>query len=230
LHLGRAVPTNILRDWLPLPRLARITATSEDPAHPVISAFGARGERGWQAERVGPQLISVRFREPMALGRVRLVFDEDQRERTQEFTLACGLFHGGQRELARQQFTFSPSGATRQIEEFVVDADGVTELMLRIVPDISHARVLATLSECRVAARAPSAAARAGQAEAEPRGDALGRIVQAYRELPGLSLTRPQACLLFELEPGHFDGLLGELVGRGILRENERGQVLRATP
>ena len=39
-------------------------------------------------------------------------------------------------EIVRQQYTFGPPGTAREIEEYAVDADGVTALELRIVPDI----------------------------------------------------------------------------------------------
>ena len=46
---------------------------------------------------------------------------------------------GGYREILRQQYTFSPPGATREVEDYVVNLHGVTVLELRIVPDIAGA-------------------------------------------------------------------------------------------
>ena len=216
------------RDWLPLPRLARISATSEDADHPVLAAFGASNERGWKADGVGPQVIRIRFREPLPVARIRLVFDEDQAERTQEFTLSCVFPQGREREIVRQQFTFSPAGARRQVEEFVVDGDAVTEVILRIVPDISERRVFATLRECRIAVRGGARASLPAHAADETSTDAADRILRAYRELPGLSLTRRQACVLFDLDPAQCEAVIGDVTARGALQENERGQLIWA--
>jgi hypothetical protein len=172
-------------------------------------------------------VLTVRFREPIPIGRIRLVFDEHERSRTQEFTLSCTSPRGDSREIARQQFTFSPGGATRQVEEYAVEADAV-EVTLRITPDITDGAALASLTECRISAR--TRVVSAGLSGGEPLGlrGAVERMLQAYREMPGLSLTRGQACLLFDIEPEQCDAAVMELDGQGAVRENDRGQIVRA--
>ncbi len=55
------------------------------------------------------------------------------------------------REILRQQYTFSPPGATREVEDYVVNLHGVTVLELRIVPDISRGDARASLILLRLA-------------------------------------------------------------------------------
>src|SRR4029077_10984405 len=110
------------RAWLPLDALARIDATSDRNRPPLASVLGGTDERDWMASAPGEQLITVRFHAPQDVHRVRLVFVERERERTQELTL-WGSSHRGEthREILRRQFTFSPRGATRCVEEAAVE-------------------------------------------------------------------------------------------------------------
>ena len=92
------------------------------------------------------------FDEPLQLRRVHVVFQEDERERTQEFVLRWSP-DGGQtyREIVRQQYNFSPPGSTREIEDYAVHLEGVTALELKIVPDISGGSARASLAQLRLA-------------------------------------------------------------------------------
>lgn len=54
------------------------------------------------------------------------------------------------------------------------------------------------------------------------------RIETEFREMAGLSLTIPQACRLFDLEPDRCMRILGELTVRGVLKINARGFIVRA--
>jgi hypothetical protein len=51
----------------------------------------------------------------------------------------------------RQQYTFSPQGMTQEVEEYVVNLDGVSVLELKIVPDISGGDAHASLTQMRLA-------------------------------------------------------------------------------
>ena len=139
-------------DWLDVARIAKVDASSEQGGYPIVQAFGSTGERGWRASEPGEQVVRVGFRRPTRVRRVRIVFMESAVERTQEFTLRWssrrGEAHG---EVLRQQFNFSPSGATREIEEYEVDLPDVTGLELRIVPDIRGGDARASISEFRIA-------------------------------------------------------------------------------
>ena len=91
------------------------------------------------------------FHRPQSLRRIRLRFDEADDERTQEFTLRWSP-DGGQtfREVVRQQYTFSPAGATSEVEDLNVDLVSVTALELTIIPD-QRGLAYASLAEWRIA-------------------------------------------------------------------------------
>jgi hypothetical protein len=140
------------QDWLDLGRLVRVEITSEDAGHPVESALAADGGPGWLAGEPGEQTIRLLFDEPQALRHIQLVFKEEKRERTHEFVLRWSGDSGrSYREILRQQYTFSPPGTSLEVEDFVVNLQGVTVLELRIVPDISRGDARASLIRLRLA-------------------------------------------------------------------------------
>jgi hypothetical protein len=138
--------------WLDLEPLAQVEITSEDVGYSIESALLPRLGSGWRAAQPGEQTIRLRFDAPLRISLIRLVFHEEEQERTQEFVLRWSP-DGGQsyREIVRQQFNFSPPAATRELEDYAVDLDGVTGLELRIVPDISGGSTRATLAQLRLA-------------------------------------------------------------------------------
>ncbi len=133
---------------LDVERFAEVEVTSEDAAYPIESALTGAGGRGWRAAEAGPQTIRLRFDEPQRVERIRLVFDERDMSRTQEFVLRWSA-DGGRtyREIVRQQYTFSPPHTQREAEEYAVALEGATAIELRIVPDISGGAARASLSE-----------------------------------------------------------------------------------
>lgn len=137
--------------WLDLERLAQVEITSEASDYPIESALIPGPGSGWRAAQPGEQTIRLLFDEPLRLQRLRLVFHEDEQERTQEFVLRWSA-DGGQsyREIVRQQYNFSPPDAVREVEDYEIDLDGVTALELRIVPDISGGGARASLAQLRV--------------------------------------------------------------------------------
>ncbi len=156
----RIVPTPVASEteggWLDLERIAAVEVTSEDPAHPVEAALLTAGpgssSGGWRAGEPGPQLVRLRFDAPQRLRRIRLRIDETSRERTQELVLRWSADSGASfREIVRQQWTFSPPGTTREIEDYRVELAGVTVLELTIVPDIGGGAARASLEEMRLA-------------------------------------------------------------------------------
>jgi hypothetical protein len=138
--------------WLDLDLLAQVEITSEDVDYPIESALMPGVGPGWRAAQPGEQTIRLLFDEPRNLRQIHLVFHEDEHERTQEFVLRWSP-DGGQsyREILRQQYNFSPPGATREVEDYEIDLDGVTALELKIVPDISGGSARASLAQLRVA-------------------------------------------------------------------------------
>jgi hypothetical protein len=137
---------------LDLERLAQVEITSESAEHPIESALiPDRGPR-WRAAQPGKQTIRLTFDQPLSLGRILLRFEEEEQARTQEFVLRW-LPEGQQspREIVRQQFTFSPPATNEEIEDYSVKLNGVTELELEIVPDISGGGAYASLAQLRLA-------------------------------------------------------------------------------
>jgi hypothetical protein len=140
------------RDWLDLEDMAQVELTSEDPTHPVEGALLWRSGSGWRAAEPGVQSIRLLFHQPQRLRRIRLRFDEPDAGRTQEFALRWSPDGGRSfRDLVRQQYTFSPEGATSQVEDLNVDLASVTTLELTIIPDQGRGQAHASLAEWRLA-------------------------------------------------------------------------------
>jgi hypothetical protein len=145
-------PSSVDPNWLDVGLLAQVEITSEDAGHPVESALTAGGGPGWLAGEAGEQTIRLLFDEPQALRQIQLVFEEETRERTHEFVLRWSGDSGrSYRDILRQQYTFSPPGATREVEDYAVNLHAVTVLELRIVPDISGGDARASLRLLRLA-------------------------------------------------------------------------------
>ena len=140
------------QDWLNLEGLTEVEITSEDAAHPIESALLPGGGLGWRAGGPGKQTIRLLFAHPQRLRRIRLKFVESVAERTQEYVLRWSP-DGGQSflEIVRQQWNFSPQGATSETEDHHVELSGVTVLELSITPDTSGQSAVATLAQLRIA-------------------------------------------------------------------------------
>ena len=84
--------------------------------------------------------------------RIWLHFAESDRPRTQEYVLRWSP-DGGQsfHDVVRQQWNFSPEGATSEIEDHRVELAAVTVLELTIHPDISANAAVASLAAWRLA-------------------------------------------------------------------------------
>ena len=143
-------PSN--QPWLNLENLAQVEVTSEDAAHPIESALIPSVGPGWRAAQPGQQTVRLLFDEPQRVRHIRLLFQEDERQRTQQFVLRWSSDRGqSYREIVRQQYNFSPPGTTSECEDYTVDLDGVTALELSIVPDIGGGATRASLAELRIA-------------------------------------------------------------------------------
>lgn len=138
--------------WLDLEPLAEVEITSEDPARPIESALLGEEGPGWRAAGPGPQTIRLLFDPPVSLHRILVEFSETSDERTQEYLLRWSPDGGREfRDIVRQQWNFSPGGATRQVEEHGVDLAGVTVLELEITPHIGGGSAVASLDRLRLA-------------------------------------------------------------------------------
>ena len=136
------------QNWLDLENLAEAELTSEDALHPIESALKPSGGPGWRASEFGPQTVRLLFDKPLRVRRIRLVFQEDEQDRTHEYVLRWSS-DGGQsyREIVRQQYNFSSPHNTLEIEDYAVDLIGLTSLELSIVPDISGGHACASVAQ-----------------------------------------------------------------------------------
>lgn len=137
--------------WLPLERLARLRTSSEAAEFLAINVLEATPTE-WRAAEPGTQTIELRFNIARTIRRIRIVMVDADQERTQEFTVAWTSRRGERSGVAvRQQFNFSPRGATTHIEEYEVDLPAVTSVELRIVPDVRGGAAVARVREFALA-------------------------------------------------------------------------------
>ncbi|MFT6986214.1 MAG: hypothetical protein ACJAT7_002035, partial [Psychromonas sp.] len=100
----------------------------------------------------GKQTIRLIFDNPQMLQWIRLNFEELEVERTQEYVLRWSVDGGkSYQEIVRQQWNFSPEGATSECEDYQVELPAVTVLELTINPDISNKHTIATLKRLQIA-------------------------------------------------------------------------------
>jgi hypothetical protein len=139
-------------EWLNIEQLASVEITSEESAHLIESAILPGHAAGWRAGQSGEQTIRLIFDQPQRLSRIRLLFEESEAERTQEFVLRWSADGGSSfREIVRQQWNFSPPDTIRELEDYRVELSGVTVLELTIVPDRNNGPARASLAELRLA-------------------------------------------------------------------------------
>ena len=151
-HDTQATSSDDDQDWLDLEHLVQVELTSEDSEYPIDSALTMNSGPGWRAQHAGQQTIRLLFDKPQNIKRIKLVFREDERARTQEFTLHWSSDSAAsRREIVRQQYNFSPSGINRECEDYAVNLDGLTLLELSIIPDISGGEARASLAQLRLA-------------------------------------------------------------------------------
>lgn len=148
----KRIASDDFQNWLDLEQLVQIELTSEDSAHPIESALINDAGSGWRAQQPGKQVIRLLFDKPHRISRIQLIFQEDAQARTQEFVLRWSPApETSSREIVRQQYNFSPPTVTRELEDYVVDLDGLTMLELDIIPDISGGETRASLAQLRLA-------------------------------------------------------------------------------
>jgi hypothetical protein len=139
------------RAWLNVEGIAEVEVTSEDAAYPIESALLPGLASGWRAAGPGKQTIRLLFSQPQPLRRICLNFVEPRAERTQEYVLRWSADDGQSfREIARQQWNFSPQGAPSETEVHRVELPAVTVLELSIIPDIRGGSAVASLAQLRL--------------------------------------------------------------------------------
>jgi hypothetical protein len=138
--------------WLEVDCIASVEVSSEESDHPIESALLPEGKGGWRAANPGAQTIRLIFDEPRKLRRILVVFEDTENTRTQEFVLRWSPdIQYSSREIARQQWNFSPPDSVRETEDYVVEISEVKVLELMIVPDKSGGEVRASLTSLRLA-------------------------------------------------------------------------------
>ncbi len=139
-------------EWIGTEAIQTVHVTSEDPSAPIENVFNPESRVGWRAGNPGEQQIRLTFEGPLRLQRIQLEFVETEQERTQEFILRWGGNADGQlKDIVRQRWNFSPSGSTREFEDYRVNLDGVSVLELGLNPDISRPDAIASLAHLRIA-------------------------------------------------------------------------------
>jgi len=136
--------------WLDLERLTSVELSSEDPQNPFEQALRADTADGWRASSPGPQVIRLRFDTPQTIKRIHLQFREDQSQRSQEIALFATATGSLRRELVRQQWVFSPDGATTEVEDYYFDINDLTTLELEIDPGRHDKHAFASLQSIQV--------------------------------------------------------------------------------
>ena len=105
------------QNWLDLENLSEAEVTSEDALHPIESALKPGEGPGWRASESGQQTVRLLFDKPLQVRHIRLVFKEDEQDRTHEFVLRWSSDNGrSYREIVRQQYNFSSPHNTLEIE------------------------------------------------------------------------------------------------------------------
>ena len=138
--------------WLPIEKLAQVEVTSEDPDHPIDHALLSQHPKGWMASEPGAQTIRLLFDQPQTIHRIYLHFEDSERERTQEIVLRWSTGPSGpSEEIVRQQWNFSPTGSTHEIEDYRLESKKIARLELEITPDRSGGDARASLQQFYVA-------------------------------------------------------------------------------
>jgi hypothetical protein len=137
--------------WLDLAEVARVELSSEDPEHPFEEALRVETPLGWKASAPGPEVLRLSFDDATSIRRIRLQFWEKCVERSQEIALFATFADKPRKELVRQQYVFSPKGATIEIEDYFFDLKDVTSIELQIDPGRHDRQVYATLDAIQIA-------------------------------------------------------------------------------
>lgn len=136
---------------LDLEALADVEVTSENQDYPIEAALFPGFNHGWHADTPGKQTIRLLFKHPQQVDFVELEFVEKTINRTQEYVLQIyqnnpDLFQ----KTLRQQWNFSPEGATKESERHLIELTEVSIIELIITPDINNSMAFASLEKMRV--------------------------------------------------------------------------------
>lgn len=135
---------------IPVLSVATVLVRSEAEGHPIAHVFDETrgpGASQWIAAEPGDQKLIIAFHEPQTIRQVTMEIEEREVSRTQEVQLSVSS-DGGKtyQELVRQEFNFSPDGATWECEDWAVGELNVTHLRLLIKPDKGRKDLFAKLT------------------------------------------------------------------------------------
>lgn len=147
---GTSYNHSVSGSWLDIEKVATAELSSEDPQHPFERALRTDTIDGWKASDPGRQSLRLRFDSPQTIKRVQLQFREEEITRSQEIALFATSKTSGRRELVRQQWVFSPQGATTELEDYFFDVKDVTTLELEIDPGRHDGQVFASLQSIQI--------------------------------------------------------------------------------
>jgi hypothetical protein len=137
--------------WLDLAAVAEVEITSEQPEHPIEAALLPGKNKGWRANEPGQQVIRLLFSPAQKITHIHLHFEESAVVRTQQYVLQWSPQPNQPcREIVRQQWNFSPRGATAEIEDHHIDLPPVAVLELIIDPDQGNQAAFASLESMRI--------------------------------------------------------------------------------
>jgi hypothetical protein len=109
----------------------------------------ARTQAG--ANEPGRQVIRLLISPARKITHIHLHFEESAVERTQQYVLQWSPQPDQPcREIVRQQWNFSPRGATAEIEDHHIDLPSVAVLELIIDPDQGNPAAFASLESMRI--------------------------------------------------------------------------------
>lgn len=137
----KASPVRKEQDDLDVAAIASVVVTSEEDGHPIDNAFDkAYGPSGtqWIAGAEGEQVVILSLDAPTFIRAIALEIEETAVGRRQKLE----IYISRDREelytkLLTQEYEFSPPGTTFESERWELNAEGVTNVQLRIIPDIS---------------------------------------------------------------------------------------------
>ena len=123
-----------------LAALATIAYSSEDPLFPVeniIDTSTGPGSPKWCAAAVSTnEEIVLEFDQPQSFGRLVFEVEENEYERIQEITIEASYDRGRSfRQLHRQEFSFSPHGATFEREDLNLTVRNISHLRCVFIPN-----------------------------------------------------------------------------------------------
>jgi len=120
--------------------LATFRYSSESPLHPlehlIDGRCGSGGTRWTGAHADSIEYIELEFEPPQEISRLIYEVEECHVARTQQVCVEVSVDHGRvYHEVLRQDYNFSPKGATFQHEELTLEPRPLTHVRLTIVPN-----------------------------------------------------------------------------------------------